>query len=107
MQLLFPRKAAACTHFHRLAEWCFDPQVDADVSGHIGKAINLWDRLLAARGGDQMALVLRMPQATLHAALQVQHYVNLLGNVHPEAATYSTNIVWRLMRGLKNQVSNI
>ncbi|GLC69429.1 hypothetical protein PLESTF_000829800 [Pleodorina starrii] len=74
------------------------------ASSHIGQAIALWRRLLAGHAGDEATLMLRMPQATLHAALQVQQYVHLHPDAHPEAVSYSGDVVWRLMRVLGHQV---
>ncbi|GIL87403.1 hypothetical protein Vretifemale_15525 [Volvox reticuliferus] len=77
---------------------------DTSAFGHIGQAIALWRRLLAAWVGDDATSLPRMPQATLHAALQVQQFMHLYGNEHPEAACYSYEIIWQLMRGLKAKV---
>ncbi|GLI70087.1 hypothetical protein VaNZ11_014863 [Volvox africanus] len=77
---------------------------DTSAIGHIDQAISLWRRMLAAWVGDGATLLPRMPQATLHAALQVQQYMHLHGIQHPEAARYSHEIIWQLMRGLKAKV---
>ncbi|GIL44124.1 hypothetical protein Vafri_1659 [Volvox africanus] len=77
---------------------------DTPAIGHIGQAITLWVRMLAAWVRDSATLLPRMPQATLHAALQVQQYMHLHGSEHPEAARYSHEIIWQLMRFLRAKV---
>ncbi|EFJ43479.1 separase [Volvox carteri f. nagariensis] len=74
---------------------------DTDAVDHMNRAISLWNQLLEACGRSGAGLLLRMPQATLHAALQVQQFVHLRNG---KMASYSGEIIWRLMSNLDSQV---
>ncbi|GFR39900.1 hypothetical protein Agub_g405 [Astrephomene gubernaculifera] len=67
---------------------------------HLGRAIGLWEQLLQAH----RSLPLRLPQATLQVALEVQQLLHLHGCTHADVAARCGPVVWQLMHCLSEQV---
>ncbi|PNH10462.1 Separin [Tetrabaena socialis] len=68
---------------------------------HIARAVTFWEGLLRAVADDGAGPTLRMPHATLHAALQAQQLLQLRACGHPKLVADSGPVFWRLARAVK------